>query len=507
MKIIYIIFLLAATAVFAQDYQKQWDRVVALEQKGTIKSARSVVDRIYRKAIREKNEPQVIKSFLYNAKYLKTLEEDAQVVILKNFAKETIAATVPGRAILMQAYAKSLESYLEMNYRRIGTRTRLDSAATNFLTWAPDDFLREIDRAYRLSLKDEAVLSRTPLKNYEAIFDYSREDEFLNYSVFDYLLGEYIKFKAKPLSRQFFNPGNISHLEKAMMGPWEAFVAVPLDSVKNADLRFVLELHQKREKYNHSAAHELQRLKFLHAHAIRSVPQYVAQLEERILTVKDSAVVQDLRLELANKYASSASKNAYPDYMIRARRILEKIPADNKSAHARAASQLASINQKSLSVRMSGIVYPGQHTRATINYRNTGRITVNYYAIDYKTRLGFQGPHVNHDSLRRAIVMGPAVRSVTVDLPEKKDHFEYTTEILLPQLPQGYYLAHFTGEDPGESEKPYALAFVQATNLAILARRLKDVDQFTIVDRRSGFPLKGVELKSENFTLDRKSVV
>jgi hypothetical protein len=49
---------------------------------GKIKSANSLVDQIYNKAILN-NEEQMIRCFFYNSKYIQTLEE-AQTKILKN---------------------------------------------------------------------------------------------------------------------------------------------------------------------------------------------------------------------------------------------------------------------------------------------------------------------------------------------------------------------------------------------------------------------------------------
>jgi hypothetical protein len=50
---------------------------------GKIKSANSLVDQIYNKAISSNNEEQMIRCFFYNSKYIQTLEEEAQTKILK----------------------------------------------------------------------------------------------------------------------------------------------------------------------------------------------------------------------------------------------------------------------------------------------------------------------------------------------------------------------------------------------------------------------------------------
>ena len=59
MKKLFLLLVLISTSVFAQNFQKNWNKVIANEKLGKIKSASKIVDGIYKKAVSQKNEPQI----------------------------------------------------------------------------------------------------------------------------------------------------------------------------------------------------------------------------------------------------------------------------------------------------------------------------------------------------------------------------------------------------------------------------------------------------------------
>ena len=65
MKNILFIFLLISSSLFAQQSDKKWDKVIAFENEGKIKSANEIVSEIYKRAVSEKDEVQMIKCFFY----------------------------------------------------------------------------------------------------------------------------------------------------------------------------------------------------------------------------------------------------------------------------------------------------------------------------------------------------------------------------------------------------------------------------------------------------------
>ena len=69
MKKILFALLLISTSFYAQNYEKNWNKVIENENNGKIKSANAIVAKIHKKAIVDKNEVQIIKCFFYESKY------------------------------------------------------------------------------------------------------------------------------------------------------------------------------------------------------------------------------------------------------------------------------------------------------------------------------------------------------------------------------------------------------------------------------------------------------
>jgi hypothetical protein len=96
---------------FSQDFDRNWDRVIQLENEGKIKSANEIVQKIQSKATKNKDEVQLIKTFFYKSKYMLTLEEDAQRKIIYDLQNKIAIAPITSKAILNLIYARCLKFY------------------------------------------------------------------------------------------------------------------------------------------------------------------------------------------------------------------------------------------------------------------------------------------------------------------------------------------------------------------------------------------------------------
>jgi hypothetical protein len=90
---------------------------------GKIKSANSLVDQIYNKAISSNNEEQMIRCFFYNSKYIQTLEEEAKLRFKKSKKPNKNRFRAVKKAILNSVYAKCLNDYYLKNNSKIYSRS------------------------------------------------------------------------------------------------------------------------------------------------------------------------------------------------------------------------------------------------------------------------------------------------------------------------------------------------------------------------------------------------
>ena len=112
MKYFFTIILLAFFSIgFAQDYKQQWKEVIQFELDGKTKSAHEAVDRIYKKAKKQKLEDQIIRCFFYQSKFIQVSDENAQSIILNNLTQEIIHSKGTVKSLLSFIYASILDNY------------------------------------------------------------------------------------------------------------------------------------------------------------------------------------------------------------------------------------------------------------------------------------------------------------------------------------------------------------------------------------------------------------
>jgi hypothetical protein len=154
MKNLCYLLLLISSTLIAQDYDKNWQKVIQFENQGKLKSANAIVNKIHKKAISKKNEVQIIKCFFYESKYLQVVDENAQTKIILNLKKEINQASLPSKAILNLIYGKCLSTYKKQNAYLIYNRTNTVSIDDDFLTWTSKDFEKEIASSIKKTLED-----------------------------------------------------------------------------------------------------------------------------------------------------------------------------------------------------------------------------------------------------------------------------------------------------------------------------------------------------------------
>ncbi|WP_447636082.1 hypothetical protein [Flavobacterium microcysteis] len=87
-KIIGLLALFFSLSIAAQSFDKNWNKVYEYEYEGKIKSASEELNKIYKKARKRNDQAEIIRTFIYQSKFLMTLEEEAQYKIIKNLQKE-----------------------------------------------------------------------------------------------------------------------------------------------------------------------------------------------------------------------------------------------------------------------------------------------------------------------------------------------------------------------------------------------------------------------------------
>lgn len=527
MKKLFLLIVLISTSVFAQNFQKNWDKVIAHEKLGKVKSANKIVDGIYKKAVSRKNETQIIKCFFYQSKYLQVVDENAQTKILDNLNQEINRVSIPSKAILNLVYAKCLNDYLENSD---DTAIAVDDPdivladsthfATTFVSANETETSSsienknkyinlnnsDIDALFEKTLKDDAILKATPLTNYEAIFDYFNQEKFKNQNLFEYLLQENISHYIPRIQEWKIKKKDFTVLKEDLLGGSDSFIKLNFDFIEDQNLQIILQLLQKKEQGNPSLENQLERIEFCNTYLLEpNGIAFINSLNRLQKQTKDTLLIQKIQLEKAGILSDQASKEMQPDYNIRAITLFDSIIGikNYSNSYRQAVQKKQDIISKSLYFQMQKQSYPNENTRAFINYKNINQVAISFYKINHNQTEQFRNSFHSKDSLANAIIKNKkAITSKKHELLNKKDYFQYTTEVILPQLRTGNYLVYFESDSDTENKKAFAYETITISNIAVLANQKDTIRNFQILDRKTGKPLENVSIKLDDQTLE-----
>jgi TonB-dependent SusC/RagA subfamily outer membrane receptor len=508
MRNILFAFLLISTSFYAQNYEKNWNTIIENENNGKIKSANAIVAKIHKKAVADKNEVQIIKCFFYESKYLQVVDENAQTKIINNLKTEINRASIPSKAILNLVYAKCLSDYFNKNRYSIQNRTLIDSTSSNFLTWTKADFEKQIQIAYEKTLENEAILIKTQLINYEPVFDFLTLEKFKEQNLFEYLLKENINYCISKTGQWYVNPKEYDVYSKSLLGNSTEFTSLNLEFMKIINLKSVLQLYQKKEANNPSLENQFERILFCSNTIVKSDDAFLESLNAIQKNTKDELLLQKIQFEKANIFAKLASKEIYSDYNIKAISILDSVVnvKNHSNAYKLAVQKKQQIKSKTSQIQLEKFTYVNENTRAFVKYKNVDNLKISFFKINQKMVINFENRILKKDSLLAIVISkGKALQSNKHQFINKKDYFEYTTEVLLPQLETGSYLAYFESDGDEKNGKAFSYQTITVSDLTVLAQHKYKEEYYQVLNRKTGKPMENINIKSPKFNIKTNS--
>lgn len=524
-KKVYLVFLIFCLNFgYSQDYSDQWKNVYKYELDGQIQSAQKEVQGIYKKAKRKKDEVQIVKCFFYLSKFEQVFDEKAQTTIIQNLKQEIKEAKPVSKALLNYIYASILEKYVgNFNYR-ISQRTSLENQKSkDFLTWTSQDFKNEIDKTYAIILDDEKELRNSFLNTYKDIFEISPSVDAKNFSIYDFLSQKCSTyFKSKISSWKLKNDVNYASNISFFYDEPKAFIKYDVKKLEDEHLKKLITLLQKNEKHYLSTDEEkadfayYERLKYIQE-KFWNEEMYLKQIFALEKNTSNTFLKQFIRVDRAKFYERKTYKNNGKNLYQDALNLIDTIINAKVNINALAEAEILrnEILRKSLNISLPKNIYPNQNTRAYVDYKNIDSLTISYYKLPQKLNFVFENYYYRENNKRIGkdsiindfLSKSNPIKKQFVKLPNKKDHFNYTTEFLLDKLEIGNYLIYV--ESPNDStnyKNAFAYERLQVTDLFIVEDDEKNEDTFFIYNQKTGKPIKNVKLKSEEETSYSNSI-
>jgi hypothetical protein len=521
------IIVLFATGLKAQsgkfdDFSKQWETVEQFEIKGLPKSALAEVEKIYKKAKKTKNHPQLIKSLLYKSKFAITLEEDAQLKVINQLKKEIANNSTPTKNILESMLADLYWQYFQQNrwkfYNRTNTATKVDSV--DFRTWDLQTIFEETHLQYQKSLEGALTLQQIPLKEFNSILSLSKGSKIYRPTVYDFLAHRAISFY-KNDERNLNRPAYKFEIDNPqLLANNDAFVKVQLSSQDSLSQQLhalhiyknLALFHSKDKNLRALLAVTLERLDFVRSHAVfNDIDKiYLSTLQALKEKYQNNEIVTKIDYRIAalfNQQADAYVPLEKENNRWKRKEALEicqkAIAAFPKSVGAQQCRNLQNqIVGKSIQITNEKFIPIDMPSRILITYKNTEQL---YFSIRKITKKQEKKLYQTYnDSAKIAFINNlPVLTSWDAKLHNEYDYQQHRTEVLVPELSQGNYLIFASTTKDASPKHTFAYGFVQVTNLALIENTSSGKYTYQIVDRNNGKPIKNATIHLKNYDTGR----
>jgi len=150
---------------------------------------------IYTLAIKENNDPQQIKSAMYQIMYRNQVEEDSHENSI--FFVDTLINKAKGSAknILQSMHAEMFWQYLQNNRWKFYDRTKpAEEKSKDISTWSIDKLNATISKLYKASLQNDILLKNTKLDGLDAIIIKGENTRRLRPTLYDFLAQRALEF-------------------------------------------------------------------------------------------------------------------------------------------------------------------------------------------------------------------------------------------------------------------------------------------------------------------------
>lgn len=538
LKIITTVLLLfnftTAEAQSNNDFQKEWKQVSVLEAKGLTQDALGQVKDIFEMALVADNQPQQIKSAMYQMKYRNMVQEDNlenNIFYVDTLINKTKA---PAKNILQSMQAELFASYLNNHRYELYDRTELVAEnSTDITTWSIEKINNASRNLYKASLHDKLILQNTPIESFAAILTAGKNTRPLRPTLFDFLahraLDHFISAEDELPSRAANK--FIINDEKAF-APIEEFVQHTFNATDTNSLFLdALQLLQQLLAFHKNDANkdalldaDLIRLEFVNNHAVFSDQEKLyenalLQIERKYPTDSYAGLAMYLRAkrlqESGNKYGPQNNQQQFD--LIKALEIAKTVQVKYPGTEAAKKSNnlIIDILKPSLEVTTEKVNLPNEPFRGLVNYRNVPEL---HFRLIKTSRAAMESIARDYpDSLWNTLISMAASQSWSEVLPDTKDHQIHQTEIKIDALPIGSYIL-LTSIQPNFSLTNNILTsqMLYISNISYVENNEKNI---YVLHRKSGQPLsnatvqvweneydygsrKNISKPSEKFTTD-----
>lgn len=512
-----IVALFCLAAIYAQknrpmNYEQQWKIVQSFEEKSLPKSAAEEVNNILRRAIADKNSPQVIKALIHQGKYDMAIDAENDTSIFRNLTDMLAKSRdVVEKSVLHSMLGELYLQYYQKDSWTIDERTALaGTQPEDMKEWSKNNFFDKVVEHLNASISPRVELEKAQVEPYVAVVELGKDSRRFYPSMYDFLARRAIEFFGQisedaDLSRSLAKK-NIS--QQSLFSPSDEFVKLNFDPQPEEYNLWALETYKKllsalreRNLNESTLLTELDKMDYLsqqlhsayRAYAFSSLQALLRQWDGKAISVEIVEKMSDfyqLQIgEIAQTDVSSREAKTKEYYDLLQKTVRDFPKYERVSMIENRISQLT---QPQFSVSGNSTFAPSGDKKLAVTYKNMGRLTAKMYKLSSplsnatRTYGGFTSKNE-----QKAFV-----REVFFSLPEKAPYLEGETETVIDVNEYGAYKLEF--DYPGKQksndyqQEDYYFA---VSNLAVFSRSsAKDTYEFFVVNRQTGVPVPNAKV-------------
>lgn len=175
----------------AQTYEKLWKQVEQAQQKSLPQTVVKLTEEICRKALDEKNSPQLLKAYLCRAAFQERLTPDSLYARLNEMERWVTTETdETDRAILHSLLASEYADYWQSRRYTIAARTDLvtDDQPADIREWTPRQFVEKVETHAAASTRQVTLLTRTSTDTHRPFVEQGEQSAYYSHDLYHLLV-------------------------------------------------------------------------------------------------------------------------------------------------------------------------------------------------------------------------------------------------------------------------------------------------------------------------------
>ncbi|MCL2511657.1 MAG: MG2 domain-containing protein, partial [Bacteroidales bacterium] len=435
-----------------------------------------------------------VKANILYVSALSQYEEDAIMLSINHLNETLPKCKVPATQIF-----HSYLGELYMQYRGYGGtgRKNLETPDDDISVWSPERIKAQAFHYFRASLQDPQQLFAIPITDYALLLTEEKYDETYRPTLYDVLAHRFFNsMTEKPLRTEY--PALIGTLPDFLQ--MKAGDDASIKTFAIATWQQLLQLHEADADPTALIQADLDRINFFAPNNTVMdaydylLKKYDAHPAVALVAFQKAQLLNSQGMMIDVRKANATEKRSRVEAADICRLYARKFPLSDGGSNC-ATLLMSIVKQEITLLHTEPVLPPSQPALAGVEFRNLQRLTCMIYAVPpdkIEDVTGWQD-----DNAKKFLSNNRPVRQWEIEIPDPQDYLSHTTEFEIPPIDKhGAYLLLITPEPVFSIEKSlFVTQLFQVSSLyPIYTQTTGKTGSFTVTDRLTGLPLKGVSI-------------